>query len=106
MNRCLPQASAPRSTWPSTSAADSAKRPCGLPTRTTRPPNVAASSPASRWRVCPSGIVGPVSASGLRERRQLAGGLVRRELADPSYVPLVAAERGREEHLDESGHVL
>ena len=38
MNSCLPHASAPTSTWPSTSAAESANRPCGLPARTSRPP--------------------------------------------------------------------
>src|SRR4051794_21529072 len=100
-NRFLPHASAPASTWPSTSAADSANRPCGLPARTTRPEKVSVSSSARRWRVCPSGI-----ARRARQWRELAGLLVRRELGDPAYVPLLPTEGLGEEDLDEPGHVL
>src|SRR6478735_9075322 len=98
--RCLPHASAPSTTWPSTSAAESANRPCGLLARTGRPPKVAVSSPARRWRVCPSGIRAD------RERRERPVGLVRRELVDAPLVPLRAGEGLGEEELDEARHVL
>src|SRR5512141_463916 len=101
MNRCLPHASAPSTTPASSRAAASAKRPCGLPTRTSRPAKARSSSPASRWRVWPSGIVrGATREGGVRQRRQLVVALVRRELGDPAHVALLAAERRGEEDLD------
>src|SRR3954464_15255627 len=106
MNRCLPHDSAPRSTRPSTRAAESVNRPCGLPTRTTRPVKASSRSAARRWRVWPSGIVGVVPEGRVGERWQVTGRLVGRQLADAPYVPLVAAERRAEEDLDEPGHVL
>ncbi len=43
---------------PSSRAAPSANRPCGEVTATTRPPSASRWHRASRWTVCPSGIVG------------------------------------------------
>src|SRR6188472_695863 len=102
-NRCLPAASASSSTEPSTRAADSANRPCGLDTRTRRPPKADPTSCARRWRVCPSGMR---RAGGGRQRRQLAGAFVVDQHADPAGVPLLLAEGRGQEHLHEARHLL
>src|SRR3954451_420764 len=104
-NRCLPADSAPSSSCPSSTAASAENRPWGLLTRTGRPPNATSSSAARRWRVCPSGI-GSETRRGLWQRRQVAGGLVVGQHPDPSYVTLLAGERGAEEELDEPRHLL
>src|SRR4051794_33333824 len=112
-HRCLPHDSAPSSTRPSSSAADCAKRPCGLLTRTGWPANASPSAVARRWRVCPSGIR-PLAAApgvlsrfpgGLRQGRELAGALVLADLAQAAGVPLLLAERRGQEDLDEPRHV-
>src|SRR5687767_12671937 len=106
-NRCLPAESAPRNRPPSRRWASSAKRPWGLLTATSRPPNAPERSSASRRSVCPSGIrlgrvgAGPPPHRGFRERGQVAGLLVGGEHLDPPGVAALGGEVGPEEQLDE-----
>src|SRR5690606_35346082 len=60
----LPQARAPVTSCPSSSAAPSANRPCGLVTDGARPANAAVRSRASAWSVWPSGTSAGVAQPG------------------------------------------
>src|SRR5690606_37790638 len=87
---CLPHASLATRRRPSSTAAPSANRPCGLPTRRISPSNSVANVRARRWTVCPSGT-----------RRLVVG-----ELVDAALVPRVAAEGLGHERLDERRRLL
>src|SRR5690606_13677873 len=80
---------------PSSSDAPAANRPCGLVTRTGRPPNSSRSMRASRWTVCPSGTSGGGA-------RRLVGG----ELVGPALVALVAGEGLGDEGVDQRRGLL
>src|SRR3954451_24999084 len=105
-NRCLPAESASTSSVPSSSSDSATSLPCGLLTARTRPAKAAPRSSARRRSVWPSGIVGRPAERGVRQRGEVPGLLVLGEHADPAPVPLLAAETGGEEDLDEAGHVL
>ena len=107
--RCLPAESAPTTVAavelrrPRRRSVPAARRRGRRARRTPRPGRRRAGGGCG-----PQASVTRVRAAqgGLRQRRELAGLVVDRELADAPGVALVAGERRGEEDLDEAGHVL
>src|SRR5688572_28008455 len=89
-------------TRPSSTAAPSAKRPCGLEARTTFALSSGVWSRASRWMVCPSGKGALLSGRGLLHGWQGAGRLVLRQHPDAAGVALVAAVVRAQERLEDA----
>src|SRR3954447_13138581 len=104
-NSCLPTAVAPSMVRPSSCAAPSAKRPCGLDAEIRCPTKLWRNWIAIRWMEWPSGIAA-ADPRRVLARSDGARRLELGELGDPALVPGVEGERLGEERVDQLDRLL